>query len=468
MDQKKTLTEEAEVEARDDEVRPSRRELLQLGSLAVASAAIGCGGGGSNIDGGVDADLADGDVGDGDIEEADADADLPIDADDETLADAEADSGEDADIADADEDVDDDGEVPIDDGPLLFLHFSDTHIGAQDMSLPALTFGLTELKEAVHPNLTVISGDLVDEGDDESMWEDYEDGSLLALSEEIYEIPGNHDTHGDYVLAGFLRHSLTGQATAALYGQRVVEAYGRKVRVIGLNTASGDDRLTNLTGYLEASQVDDLIARIEAIGEPVDETIIFGHHPMRGLNGLERTGTAQHLRRLIEATGASAYLFGHVHMFDTSWNDGVLHIQNATLGNPSFLTEAGFEVLAVDDFGPTVRQIDMDHSGSVVSVAWPKVLITTPVDQGLGGGHPNDVSLPRAIGGQRLRAAVFCPGVPDDVAFRIEGGEWQTMVSVEHWYEAEFETGTGSSMSIEVRALFDGGTDTHRITVPLS
>lgn len=444
-------------------IRPSRREVLTLGGMAVAAAAVGCGGDDPIRDAAVSGD-ADADASDTTLDASDADADeLDEDSGGDADADSDADSDSDAD-ADADEEADaDEGPSPI--GPVFLLHLTDTHLNVLTTSAPALAFALDEAVTAVNPDLTVVSGDLVDEGYDEEFWESYEETMLASSWDQLMDVPGNHDTHSDFSLAGFLRHSVTGQATATTSTQRVIEASGRRVRLVGINTASAGDRLRNLTGFLEGGQVDDLIATIEADPEPVDATIIVGHHPMRGLNGLELHGTAGNLRRLIEATDAWAYLFGHVHLYNKSWHQEVMHLQAPTLGKPNFLGPAGFCLLGLDDEGPVAQVVNIEEDGTTISASWPQVLITRPVAP--QDGNPHAYPLPRNTPGQLLRAGVFNPTAIDNVSFRIDGGDWQTMLAVGNWYEAEFTTTDSDSMTLEVQAVSSEGLQTREVTVPL-
>ncbi len=465
-------TDEAGVSAR---VGPSRREILHLGGLVVAGAALGCGGSGGDQDGGLDAGVdgssdADTTPTDADVnDDGGEDADIFEDADG-VDADVDGDGEDDATVdADAEVDADVEDETPPGVGPMVMLHLTDSHVGAQDLALAALGFGFTGIAEAIAPDLIVVSGDLVDEGFEDSQWADYRDAASGIDPDMIIEVPGNHDAHSDVALANYLRNTVTGDATAALHGYRIVETGERAIRVIGVNTASGGSRTRNLTGYLEESQVDDLIARIDADPTPVDGTVIVGHHPLRGINGLELQGTARHLRRLMDHTDASVYLFGHVHLYAENWSDGVLMIQGPTLGNPSFITRAGFCVVAMDEFGPSAREFSLEVSGADASMVWPRVLITAPSDIDLGGRDANSRALPlaRATAGQPLRAVVGSAGDPDDVSYRIDGGEWIPMDTVSTWWAAEIETPDASEMSVEVRALSGGGVDSHEITVRL-
>jgi len=224
----------------------------------------------------------------------------------------------------------------------------------------------------------------------------------------------------------------------------------------------------NLTGYLGADQVDELLASIAADPTPVDATIVAGHHPMLGAQGLEVLETDDNLARLLLETDASVYLCGHVHLHDVAWRDRVLHVQGPALGKPSAFIEPGYFIIGWDDLGISAKHVALEEDGSEATTPWPVVLITRPVDSRLAGENPVDTALPRGSTGHLLRAGVFCPGDPDDVAFRINRGSWMGMTRRWSWYEAEFDTDHGDEMTIEVRALAGGRFDTHEIRVRLA
>jgi predicted phosphodiesterase len=445
-----------------------------LGGAAALVVVVGCGGENPTPDSGAngDADLGDGDTFepiDADQHDSDpvedADPDSLVDADDASDAEAEADVEIEGDAevdADPDEDL-----PPAGPGPLVLLHITDTHVGEGAIAAVALDHALREVRPVIRPALTIASGDLVDEGYESDMWETYERVTGVVTADEYMEVPGNHDTHFDTELNNYLARSITGRATGATHGHRVIEAGSRRLRVVGVNTASADGRLQNLTGFLEGSQVDELIASIDADPTVVDDTIIVGHHPLRGINGLELQGTAGNLRRLIDHTEAAAYLFGHIHLSAISWVDEVLHLQGPTLGKPSMISEAGYFIVGYDELGLSAREVRLEVSGETVSTPWPVVLITLPVDSSLGRSNPHSGHLPRSSSGNLLRACVFCPDEPDDVSFRVNGSPWMGMDRVSSWYQAEFDTDAGASVTIEVRALAEGRIDSQRIQVPL-
>ena len=448
----------------------SRRHLLRIGGVVLVGTAVGCG---DTLTPAVDAGSADGadatgfdgvsdtttsDV-DGDDVTADPATEIGVDVSETGPGDALPDA---PDLAE-----EPDGSTPSQKDPVILLHLSDTHIGGTEFAAPALLCALGQVREAVNPHLTVISGDLVDEGHDEGMWEDYQEITSSVPADVLCEAPGNHDTHNDLGLENYLASTVTGQSVGAPYHIRVVESGTRRVRIVSLNTASGSLRLQNLTGYLEEDQVDEIIEAIDSDPTLVDQTVVVGHHPI-GLEGLSVWGTASHLSRLLETTSATAYLFGHIHSYNTFWSEGTFFVQAPTLGKPlQVINPPGFCVISVDDDGPAVRLVEFDWEDTSASVSWPKVLITHPGNADLAGENPVAAELDRNTSGHLLRAVVFGPHPPDDVMFRIDEGEWELMTAVGNRWEAEFTTTESADMLVEVRAESGFDTDTQQIKIKL-
>ena len=109
--------------------------------------------------------------------------------------------------------------------------------------------------------------------------------------------------------------------------------------------------------------------------------------------------------------------------------------------------------------------MNLDVVDSSVDSPWPQVLITRPAEE--ADGNPFAHPLPQSTPGQVLRAGVFNPSAIDNVSFRIDGGPWQPMTRVSKWYEAEFETTAGASMTLEVQAASTEGVRSESVTVTL-
>lgn len=448
----------------------SRRDLLKLGGLSLVGLAAGCPGRTgiapekptSLVDAGAQAD-----AGQVQSEDAGLSDDAAAEQNDAAIDDAnnaDAAQSEDAGRPDANEQ-----EAPAQ--PFVLLQLSDIHIGAQAFALNALRVVTQELVPVVNADMNLLTGDLVDQGDDDGQWDDY--AATLADSSldfaNSYEQPGNHDSKSDLNLTRFLASTSTGQQTGQLYGYRDVLVDGRRLRLVAINTASGHSWAKNLPGYLDPDQVDDLIAQLAADSAVPDVTIIAGHHPPTGVNGLAATFTDDDFERLRQACDADAYLFGHVHRFKMSWKDLCLKVQAATLGNPSSTsTNPGFSLVTFDR-NLAAQNITLNKDGSEASIDWPIVQITEPTDFDLGGDNPR---APMLFSGRsvELRALVFAPEAPDEVSFRVDDGDWQPMQTSnlrDSLYRADWTPPDAESCYLEVRARAMGHTRSHKISLNL-
>ncbi len=355
--------------------------------------------------------------------------------------------------------------------PIFILQLSDMHIGSQNFALLAFVAALGEVLPVIQPAITVATGDLVDHGEVADQWLAYRSAldSAGLNAQRFVDIPGNHDAKGDAELAGFLTHSLAGNAGCGMYGYRDLLHDGRRLRLVCTNTASGGNYTRNLTGYLDEEQADALIAALDADPLVPDVSVVLGHHPMNGPNSLALFNTDGQLRRLLARTDACAYLFGHVHAAALDWEGRCLLGQAATLGNPSrFNNTPGYSLFAHDD-GPTLRHIAMADQDDSPVVDWPVVVITRPAHATLGDFNPFATALPRASEDQLLRAGVFAPATPDEVSFRVDAGNWQPM-QIASWggYQARFRTPDASSCAIEVQVRAVGHTRSDQIELRLN
>jgi hypothetical protein len=438
----------------------TRRELLQAGGVAAAGLLLGC----------PDAPPAARKFGDC--------CQVPVDAGTEGgLLDASAspdaraeDAAREAATEDAAE-VDaarDGGSVVEPPPPIVLLQLSDLHVGAQPFALSALAVALGEILPAVQPARTLITGDLVDDGEQDAQWTAYR-GALDSAglsADSVLEVPGNHDAKGDPDLARYLARSLTGQACGGTFGVRDLVVDGRRLRLLAVNTAAGGSWARNLTGFLPAEQIDALLADL-ATAAPADQTIVVGHHPLEGATGLAVLNTDVELRRLIAATDAAAYVFGHTHQPRLSWDGRCLAGQASTLGNPTLVNnDPGFALLSVDD-GVRLRHLPVLRDGDVATAVWPLVLITRPADAELGGYNPRALALPRGATAQRARALVLCPQTPDEVSLFVDGGAAIPMSRGDRCYQARFDCPDAASCTLTVRARAMGHTREDAIRVRL-
>jgi len=352
--------------------------------------------------------------------------------------------------------------------PLVLLHLSDIHIGSGGFAIPALELAMNEILPVIDPLTTFATGDLVEVGNDLDDWEDYRvriDGA--GLSDQRYiEIPGNHDIYLDLDLSNYLEHTIAGRHGHGTYGLYHLDTAWGRLRVVALSTVSSGDQLRDSTGYLSGGQVDELIASMAADAEPVANTIVLGHHPA-DIDGLGLFNTDDELTRVLEASSALAYLYGHRHYHYLSWQGEVLFAMARTLGNPGeeASNRAGFNVLVIDD-GPAIRGVPIDEADHTVD--WPVVMITRPADAAIGGGNPLAEALERASADHLLRAVVFSPEqLPATARYRVDQDPWQPMVLVGSHFEAWFDTPDAAGCVLEVEASDTAGVASDTVEVEL-
>ena len=346
------------------------------------------------------------------------------------------------------------------------------HIDSGSFAEPAFTLFLDEAIPACGALAVLVTGDLVEVGNNLGSWQTYR--TMIderGLNAETYiENPGNHDSLLDGQLTNYLAYTLAGRNGHDTYGLYHLGNENDLVRIIALNTVSTGNPFYDSTGYLEESHVDEILAEIANDGRVPRETLILGHHPLDTANGLQLFGTDAHLERLIAETGAITYLYGHVHIALDYWYEQTLISQASTLGNPSsgtINTHAAFSLLALDD-GIVTKNVPLLGEPESLSIDWPVVMITRPANPAVGIENPLATPLPRASSNQILRAGVFAPTAPEDVLFSIDQGPFLPMTRVDNYYEASFTTPDAPSCTIEVKASAGGNTASDSIDIELA
>jgi len=339
-------------------------------------------------------------------------------------------------------------------GPVWLLHATDNHFGESDTAAARTAALLTGLAPVIEPASVVLSGDVTDSGV-AAEWAAYR--GVLGASPPAYpawlEIPGNHDVKGDGE-DRFLSESVSGRAGAGLHGQTFLETGAGPVRLLRANTADSDLNAVNLSGSFGATQAAELMALAD--GDPPSAySLVTGHHPMTGALrlylGFERMQT------LLAATGAQAYLCGHVHTQALTWLGSVLVVQGDSLGKSD---PAHAVLLALDQTGPAARSLPLDGGQT-----WPLVLITSPADPALGGGNPRAATYP--AGSQvQARALVFAPNPLAHVVFRLGGEVFYADELRDHVWEATIvlPASPGEATLTAVATGADGASD-HAITL---
>jgi hypothetical protein len=353
--------------------------------------------------------------------------------------------------------------------PAWILHLTDLHVGASTFATTVLETALDGILPAVSPTLTVVSGDIANTGA-ASEYKVYAGLIAAATSTLSYpttlEIPGNHDFKSDDGQS-FLAGTLTGLAGAGLDGLSYIDGPAGRVRVIRTNTADSEIALLRLAGYFSESQQTALLA-LPPSKRAVVYTIATGHHPLKGLQGLQVFGTDKRMEDVLSTFQASVYLCGHLHSGNLSWDGSTLVVQTATLGEPSVLGGPGFAVVGLDETGPSARLVDLSQDDPP-TVDWPIVLVTTPADAALGGTNPyaGELTPSSAVA---VRALGFAPSGLQSVRARFDSGSWTSLVAVDKvlWQAtltAPASSGKSAKHTLEVEGTSAEGTDTVKLTV---
>ena len=438
----------------------SRRTLLKLTGAAVVGSVIGCS--------------------DEPAQNLPLDAAAAPDLEMDLGADVGVDSAPPVDLTLPDQPQPDSAVVKALPGPIFFVHFTDIHIGSGSLALPSLDYGLKTVLPSFPSVPVVATGDLCETGNDVKDWADYKkaiDGAKLKADDYI-EVPGNHDGLLDGALNNYVKYTLAGRTAHGTNGLYHRVHQGRRIRIIALNTCSGGNVIMDSTGYLKGTQVDGLLTQIANDPVKVDATIVLGHHPPTAPMGLALLGTDKHLRRLLKATSAAAYLHGHMHMYYVNWEGKTLMAQAPSLGNPSEgipgATVPGFNIFALDQ-GPVARVSWLSGDKTNVSAKWPQVMITRPADLNLGkkalssSTNPWAAALTKNSTGNVLHAGVFAPIPILTVRYRLDGGAWLPMKKVSDYYRAEFTAPNKATCQIEVQGqATTGAARSDKITVALS
>jgi len=366
----------------------------------------------------------------------------------------------------------DPGDVVYMDGPeelIWFVAISDTHVGAGDLiygdkDLTRLDWATSELVAVVDPAFIVNTGDLTDAtawglvptGQVETEWLEYRgvlDENGMA-SDYYHDVPGNHDHYGDGDLTHYLQWSVSGEAFGQTSHAWTTEVGDRQVLSLGIATCASDGAPSPFdnAGLDEADRAfisDSLDAHPDA-----DLVLIFGHHPVYDLGEGK-----DFLEDVFVEDKISMYLYGHTHDYDLFWDLGTLHVNIRSL-TKSENRQVG--LVALDGRGLSARVYDEGE--------WPLVMVTAPLDAGLGGAHLFDYAVPWYMEAAPVRALAFHPDGVDLVELSIDGGSWTAMDALdEQVFQGYFDATVLDEYShtLRVRAFPAGGGDPaeHEITI---
>ncbi len=329
-----------------------------------------------------------------------------------------------------------------------FMVISDTHIGTSgSQDTDYLDWAVREGREVINPLFMVNAGDLTDStnggllpnGPYQEEWDSYYQILDQAGIDDsfYYDIPGNHDAYNDPDLAYYRFNSIQGRATGNHQHSWLREFDFGSYHFFGISTAGNDGAPFSIwpwDNYGDHAGLDaDELAYIETELEKYPEselTLVFGHHPFEpGYFAWNDTGLTYGLEPfldLIEDYNISLYGFGHTHNYRENFyydrlSRGVFYLNLASLGESD---ENHYAVMAIDGNGLSVI--------SAQAQEWPVVLITAPVDWGLGDDpNPFACEIPQGRANP-VRALVFDVLPVTQVQFSLdETGIWQDMQQVD-------------------------------------
>jgi hypothetical protein len=381
---------------------------------------------------------------------------------------------------------------PDNDKIFWFIQVTDLHIGTSgSQDSVNLSWLVSEGKEVVNPEFIVVSGDLTDStngnwlglpnGPYQAEWDEYrsilsQGGINLDSHDYYYDLPGNHDAYNDQYFDYYRANSIQGQATGSTQISWTRDLGFGTYHFLGVNTADNTgDAFSIFWPYGDYAGLD--TEELTFIQENLDSninanlTFVFGHHPVTATGDSQDTWLyygAQNFVSLLDQYSASLYGYGHTHRYSevlfqgddyTGYmtGGGIVYLNVDSLGKS---TDNQFSIIAVDCNGVSTKT-------QAIGV-WPLVLITTPVDQNVGGiANPYSYEVPDATDNP-LRALVFDAGTISGVKYRIDGESlWHPMEQVAnnpYLWEATWDGATMSDgeHTIEVQAI---GTTTRSDTI---
>lgn len=350
------------------------------------------------------------------------------------------------------------------DGIFWFLHISDTHVG-EDLGYGTqdtdnLSWVLAAADGVIFPEFIVCTGDLVDatdgwlvpSGQYQSEWDEY-DGLLAGRSVTFFhDLPGNHDTYFDEGATHYLGNSLIGTSYGTMH-----EAWSHafpfgEYLFVGLNSADTSGAWAGFDNPGIGAEEQAVLAESLAAWDEARLAFVFSHHPSDDLEE-----GAEEVEALLAEGGVSAWGAGHVHAHSEEQRAGTLHLVLDSSGKGE---EHNLGLYAVDHDGVALRAADIGR--------WPLVLITAPVDAGLGGENPWAYTVSIHHDANPVRALVFDENPPVSVYFRVDGGEAVAMEEqAPNIWQAPWDA-TGLSEGrheVAVHAVSLSGSDSHTIEV---
>ncbi len=348
-----------------------------------------------------------------------------------------------------------------------FLVISDTHIDAPPQSGKEATENLhwatSTLYDTVLPAFIVNGGDLTDAtgggliplGPQEMEWESYQaivdDNGMTAKI--YYDLPGNHDHYLDGDLSHYLEFSVQGRQDGLTNHAWTRVVNGTTYLFVAVASAASDG-LPFPEDNVGLDGVD--LAFLDTVFQAhpdADILTIFSHHP-----AAYYMEAKAELYDLLKEQNATAFIHGHTHGHSISWQQGTLHIENASLGKSSS-DQVG--LVAYDGRGISTIAFDAHD--------WPQVMITAPLDGKLGKSHKYDYMVPDSLATAPVRALAFHPEGIAAVTGSVDG-EAQTVTLTktgDRLWEGTFDAtllDSGPHQLLVSAHSTDGPAATHAIT----
>ena len=326
---------------------------------------------------------------------------------------------------------------PANDRIFWFIQTSDTHIGtsgSQDSN--NLSWIVNQARQVIDPSFILVTGDLTDstdanwlgwpDGPHQAEWDAYK--NIIASSgipeDQYYDIPGNHDAYNDQDFSYYLNNSIHGRATGRTQASFVRTLGFGTYHFLGINTADNTGDGFSLTwpfgdyAGLDSSELSFISTEMAKYPDS-DLTMVFGHHPLFDTGNADDTYVYYGLPSFLsfmDQSYSSLYGYGHTHdaseafyVPDAGQHEGFHYFNVASLGKSS---SNQYTIMAIDCNGLSSK---INTVGS-----WPAVLITAPLDEGLGGLNPYGYAVPAAASNP-IRALVFDANTVTSVQYRVDG-----------------------------------------------
>lgn len=310
-----------------------------------------------------------------------------------------------------------------------FSVITDSHIDSGDRAMENLAWAAGsdaskgDAMGVVGPQFLFNCGDLTDattvlvpDGQHDSEWQKYRDLLVAAgmSTDQYIDLPGNHDQYLDAPMDHYRGYSIQGVGDGKTqHNVSWTAPFGGAYQFLAAATPGNDGAL-----WIDNSGIDsgELLFLQQAVDYDQAATLrfAFGHHPIDELKyGKED------LLSLLKQARFLVYFFGHTHKYDTFWRDGTLHVNLDSLGKAD---NNNYVLVAVDHDSLALRPF---NAGS-----WPMVLITAPIDAGLGGGNPYAYKVPQSWSEAPVRALVFSNQAASAVEYQVDSGTWTAMAPV--------------------------------------